>query len=76
MIAPSTKNDPLMLKVDDVATLLAISTRQVFRLSDSGKMPRPLKLGGAVRWRRSDIDAWIAKECPNCDPMRADNQTT
>ncbi|MFN7878277.1 MAG: helix-turn-helix transcriptional regulator [Pirellula sp.] len=76
MIAPNTKNDPLMLKVDDVATLLAISTRQVFRLSDSGKMPRPLKLGGAVRWRRGDVEAWIAKGCPNCDPMRADNQTT
>jgi len=74
MIAPNAKNDPLMLKVEDVATMLAISTRQVFRLSDSGRMPRPLKLGGSVRWRKGDVQAWIEKGCPNCDPMRANSQ--
>ena len=74
MIAPNAKNDPLMLKVEDVATMLAISTRQVFRLADCGKMPRPLKLGGAVRWRIGDVQTWIDKGCPNCDPMPANSQ--
>ena len=73
MIAPNAKNDPLMLRVEDVAAMLAISTRQVFRLADSGKMPRPLKLGGAVRWRKGDLETWIEKGCPNCDPLRTDS---
>lgn len=75
MIAPNAKNEPLLLKAEDVATLLAISTRQVYRLADYGKMPRPLKLGGAVRWRKGDVQDWIEKGCPNCDPMRANSQT-
>lgn len=53
-----------LLDVHAVATILRCSPRHVYRLSDGGKMPRPLKIGASVRWRRADIENWIAEGCP------------
>ncbi len=53
-----------LLDVKAVAKLLACSTRHVYRLSDSGRMPSPLRVGALVRWRRSAIEEWIAAGCP------------
>ncbi len=58
--------DAALLTVDDVAELLSVSPRTVRRMADSGAMPRPLKLASLVRWRRSDIDRWLADGCPSC----------
>ena len=54
---------PELLDVQAVATLLDCSARHVYRLSDAGRMPRPLKLGALVRWRRSDVLGWIDDGC-------------
>ena len=43
------------------------STRHIRRLSDSGMMPAPIKLGALVRYRRVDIEAWITG---GCKPVR------
>lgn len=59
-----------LLSVDDVAALLAVSTRTIRRMADGGQMPRPVKLGSLVRWRRSDVDEWLAAGCPSCRPTR------
>jgi len=53
-----------LLDVEQVAALLRCSTRTVYRLADAGKMPRPVKLGSLVRWRRGEILDWIAEGCP------------
>lgn len=55
-----------LLDISQVATLLNCSKRTVYRLSDAGQMPRPLKLGALVRWRTSDISQWITDGCPKC----------
>jgi len=47
-----------------VAEMLDCSTRHVYRLSDAGKMPRPVKLGSLVRWDRTKIESWITAGCP------------
>ena len=55
--------------VGDVAELLGCSTRHVRRLADAGRMPRPLStIGRLVRWRRADVDQWLAAGCPSCRP--------
>jgi len=54
---------PVLFSVRNVAELLGISTRQVYRLSDAGKMPRPIKLGGMVRWLKSELDDWLNNRC-------------
>lgn len=53
-----------LLSVEDVAGLCSCSPRHVYRLSDSGKMPPPVRLGSLVRWSRARIAAWIADGCP------------
>ena len=53
-----------LLNVRAVAAILNCSTRHVYRLSDAGKMPRPVRLGQLVRWRREGLLQWIAEGCP------------
>jgi excisionase family DNA binding protein len=53
-----------LLDVRAVAVTLGCSPRHVYRLADGGRMPAPLRLGALVRWRRADLDAWLAAGCP------------
>lgn len=57
---------PVLLTVKEVAEMLGLSERTVYRLADAGNMPRPVKLGAAVRWRRNELERWIDDGCPNC----------
>ena len=57
---------PAMLTVHEVARMLNCSARTVYRLTDSGRMPRPVKLGALVRWSRATLEQWIADGCPSC----------
>ncbi|NQV29236.1 MAG: helix-turn-helix domain-containing protein [Rhodopirellula sp.] len=63
-------SSPELLDVEAVAKLLSCSTRTVRRMADSGQMPRPLKVASLVRWRRSDIEQWLADGCPSCRPSQ------
>jgi excisionase family DNA binding protein len=56
-----------LLDVQAVAQLLDCSPRHVYRLADGDQMPRPVRLGALVRWRKADIDAWLAS---GCKPVR------
>ena len=58
-----------LLDVQQVAELLNCSARHVYRLTDAGRLPRPVRLGSLVRWSRSAIEQWISKGCP---PLRKD----
>jgi excisionase family DNA binding protein len=55
---------PLLLDVRAVAALLDCSARHVYRLADAGRMPPPVRVGALVRWRRGEIEDWIAAGCP------------
>ena len=59
-----------LLTVADVAKLIQCSERNVYRLCDGGRMPRPLKIGALIRWSRAVIDQWIADGCPPAREMR------
>ena len=52
-----------LLDVRAVAKLLDCSARQVYRLADDGRMPRPIKLGQPVRWRRAQDAACLDAGC-------------
>ncbi len=52
-----------LLDVKMVAAALGISSRQVYRLADCGKIPRPVRLGALVRWRRAELTDWISAGC-------------
>lgn len=48
-----------ILTIDEVAAFLKAGKRTVYRLAASGEFPA-FKLGGTWRFRRSDLDKWIA----------------
>ena len=60
----SAPAESVLIDVEQVAAILRCSTRHVYRLADAAKMPRPLKLGALVRWRRSELLDWIDASCP------------
>ena len=65
-----TPVQPAMLTVNDVATLLACSSRTIYRLADNSRIPPPVRLGAMVRWPCEAIDTWIAAGCPICHNSR------
>jgi excisionase family DNA binding protein len=60
----------VLVSVHQVARMLACSARTVYRLSDSGRLPWPLKVGSLLRWRREDIHRWVADGCPRVEVGR------
>lgn len=55
----------LMATVGDVARMLHISVRQVWRLHSTGRLPSPVRLGCCIRWRVDEIRAFVEAGCPS-----------
>jgi predicted DNA-binding transcriptional regulator AlpA len=55
----SVRREPLLIKADEVAHLIAISTRTLWRLVSTGQFPRPVQFGRSTRWRVADVEEWI-----------------
>ena len=62
---PSTGEGVLLLSAADLADVLGVSLRTVRRLDSYGKLPRPVRLGRAVRWRRDEVARWVEAGCPD-----------
>jgi len=61
-----------MLSAQAVAKKLSLSKRAVFRMRSAGLICSPVKVGaGAIRWRQSDIERWIALGCPSKSEFEA-----
>ncbi len=57
------ENNPVLdrlLTVHEVAKLLGISTRQIWKLVKLGQVPAPLKLARSARWRQTEVLSFIA----------------
>jgi predicted DNA-binding transcriptional regulator AlpA len=62
-VMPDTTESPRLIDAGAVAQMLSLSVRQVFRLRDAGKLPKPVKLSRrCVRWNRATILDWIARQ--------------
>ena len=62
--AEAVHDDAALLDVAQVAVMLHCSTRHVQAMTRAGRMPGKVRLGGAARWRRRDLMAWIEAGCP------------
>ncbi|QYY35267.1 helix-turn-helix domain-containing protein [Ruficoccus sp. ZRK36] len=47
------------ISIEQVAKVLGISRRSVYRLIADGKLPKPLKDRGHARLLRSDVDQYL-----------------
>lgn len=63
--------ESLLLSADSLATALEISKASVWGWLSSGRLPAPIKLGKSTRWRREEIEAWVAAGCPGRDRWEA-----
>lgn len=54
-----------LLTVRHLAELLEVSVRHIWRLNAMGKLPGPVKLGKAVRWRATEIETWLDAGAPD-----------
>lgn len=55
-----TETEGEILTLDEVAAYLKAGKRTVYRLAQKGEIPA-FKLGGTWRFRRSELDRWIAE---------------
>lgn len=55
-----------MLTAEEIATLLNVSTRTVWRLDKAQKLPAalPLRRRRKKQWKESDIKKWLELGCP------------
>lgn len=53
---------PLVLKAEQVAELLGISVRSVWRFSSAGELPGPISIGRSKRWDRRTIEEFIRQK--------------
>lgn len=57
MEGPVPLSEPLQT-ADDVAQMLGVAPRTVYLWARTGSLPH-FRLGGAVRFRRSEIEQWL-----------------
>jgi excisionase family DNA binding protein len=62
----SESHDPelKMINAGELAQILAVSRRTVWRMLSGGNLPQPIRIGGAVRWKLYEIRRWIEQGCP------------
>lgn len=53
-----------LLTATEAAEMTGVGKRSWWRYVSSGKAPAPVRLGGVVRWRKSELAEWIAAGCP------------
>jgi predicted DNA-binding transcriptional regulator AlpA len=53
-----------LLNAQQAAEMAGVARRSWWRYCSSGRAPAPVRIGGSVRWRRTELAAWIAAGCP------------
>ena len=61
-----------LMTAQELAEVLKISSRQIWRLRSSGKLPPPMNIGRSVRWDTATIREWISQGCPDEAELQAE----
>ncbi|HUV67697.1 MAG TPA: AlpA family phage regulatory protein [Sedimentisphaerales bacterium] len=54
-----------LLTAKMLGEMLSLSKRQVHRLNSCSKLPKPLRIGGSVRWAEGTIAKWLRAGAPD-----------
>jgi predicted DNA-binding transcriptional regulator AlpA len=63
----ATLREVLAISAKDLAEMLSLSPRSIWRLVSSGRLPKMVSIGGSKRFLMSDVNLYI--EC-GCDMTR------
>ena len=58
------ENKLILLTASELGELLGVARCTIWSWDSSGRIPRPVRIGGCTRWRRSEIEAWVAAGAP------------
>lgn len=53
-----------LVTAKEMAKMMNLSARTVWRLYRARKIPKATRIGYAVRWNRKEIEEWIKAGCP------------
>ena len=65
MVTEKENKSYQLLNAKELAKMLSLSKRQIFRLNSCGKIPKPIRIGGSVRWSSIEIADWLAAGAPD-----------
>jgi excisionase family DNA binding protein len=54
----------VLIPAEELATMLGVSERTLWRLLSAGKLPEPVRIGRNTRWRAAEVRDWIEQGCP------------
>ena len=55
----------IAISARELAQMLDVSLRQIWRLNSAARLPKPIRLGGSVRWNRQEVTDWFVAGCPD-----------
>lgn len=61
----SKDKQSLLVDALEASKLLGVSRAHFYRMHNAGRVPLPVRLGGSVRWRVSELAAWVDAGMPN-----------
>ena len=73
MVDRNRENGQVLINVTQVAGMLGVAPRTVWRWRSEGKFPQPVQIGGSTRWKRDAVLDWIDAGCPAGESVH--NQT-
>jgi predicted DNA-binding transcriptional regulator AlpA len=60
-----------LVNANDLAKLLSVSVRHVWRMKAMRKLPDTVSVGGCVRWLMGDIQLFLELGCPDGQKFKA-----
>lgn len=68
---PDHEPRPLAVGAAQLGKLLGLGLRTIRGMDAAGKLPTPIRLGGSVRWRVAEIEAWLSLGAPDRETWAA-----
>jgi excisionase family DNA binding protein len=60
VVRPGRAEPERLMTIDEVAEYTRLSKSTLYKLGSQGRGPKAARLGKHLRFRRSDVEAWIA----------------
>lgn len=64
MTTDATTMEAVLLTAEQSWMLCGLGKSSWYKNMSAGRIPAPVRIGGALRWRRDELLAWIDAGCP------------
>jgi predicted DNA-binding transcriptional regulator AlpA len=62
--AQSLTDQGMLIDSREAMRLLKVAKRTLWQMHTTGKMPPPIRIGRAIRWRLEVLKQWVEAGCP------------